>query len=153
MQRDYRAKNVFARKRWNDYKNGFEEAGNAYWLGLQKMHEKTSKGEWEFALVYQGCNHGQNPCAVFKDFKVDSEKANFKLYLGQEVKNKFITYLKYHNNMPFTTIDRDNDKWYRNCAADRGGGWWMISGCTNYVCPTCGIPQPIECTHSYIVMK
>ena len=26
--------------------------------------------------------------------------------------------------MEFSTFDADNDKWFRNCAAKRGGGFW-----------------------------
>jgi len=155
MQRDYRAKNSFTAKKWNDYKNGFQEAGNAYWLGLQKMHEKTSKGKWEFAFVYQGGCKGQNPCVVYNDFKVDSENTNFKLYFGPKVKSQPKTFLglDYNNKMPFTTVDRENDAWSTdNCAKYFGGGWWHGSGCFQ-VCPTCTYSQPGSCNRSYIAMK
>ena len=35
----------------------------------------------------------------------------------------------YHNNQPFTTKDRDNDKWPDNCAEHQQGAFWHGSGC------------------------
>ena len=34
------------------------------------------------------------------------------------------------NGLPFTTYDRDNDSWYRNCAEYSHGAWWY-KACTN----------------------
>jgi len=40
-----------------------------------------------------------------------------------------LSYLSYHNNMMFTTYDRDNDPWNdnankNNCAVRNGGAFW-----------------------------
>ena len=35
--------------------------------------------------------------------------------------------LGYHRGMAFSTKDRDDDKWSRNCAARDKGGWWYNS--------------------------
>jgi ficolin len=32
-----------------------------------------------------------------------------------------------HNGQMFTTKDRDNDKWSKNCAESCKGGWWYNS--------------------------
>merc|ERR1711970_1488055 len=110
QQRDATAENVFATSNWNEYKNGFQgngvQAGKAYWLGLQEMHEKTLTGKWEVAIVYH-CEGEEIKCAVNEDFKVDSENMNFKLNVGLEVQHKGLESEKtfsYSNNMPFSTI-------------------------------------------------
>jgi len=51
-------------------------------------------------------------------------------YLGDGNFGRF-----YHNGMKFTTYDQDNDLFYINCAADRGGAWWY-NGCF-WACLTC----------------
>ena len=35
--------------------------------------------------------------------------------------------LAYHNNMAFSSKDRDNDRWGRNCAVSLTGAWWYNS--------------------------
>ena len=32
--------------------------------------------------------------------------------------------LRVHHNMPFTTVDNDNDAWHSNCATRYKGAWW-----------------------------
>lgn len=38
--------------------------------------------------------------------------------------------LSSHNNLQFSTADRDHDTWRGNCAELRGGGWWY-GACLN----------------------
>jgi len=146
--------NIFARMKWNNYRDGFEDPGIAYWYGLQKMHEKTSSGRWKVALVYR-CGGGDK-CAVFNDFKIDGENEKFKLHVGAEVSRKGFEsgwILDYNNEMAFTTSDRDNDIWISNCAAYNTilGGWWH-KDCALY-CPNCKNGRNPGCTHTFMVMK
>jgi len=149
--------NIFARMKWNNYRDGFEDPGIAYWYGLQKMHEKTSSGRWKVALVFR-CG-GDDQCAVFNDFKIDGENEKFKLHVGAEVSRKGFPSgqtLDYNNDMAFTTSDSDNDKLgSRNCAAYSTilGGWWH-KACA-YYCPNCQNLNDRNpgCTHTFMVMK
>merc|ERR1711970_334280 len=159
QQRDVTAKNAFALKYWNDYKNGFQESGNAYWLGLQEMHEKTLTGRWKVVLAFR-CE-GQIKCLAHEDFKVDSENANFMLHLGPEVNRKDIPAsetFSYSSNNPFSTIDRENDKRSdENCAREWEGGWWHED--CYYLCLNCKDPigksseDLIKGCDTYMTMK
>ena len=118
------------------------------------MHEKTSSGRWKVALVYR-CGGGDK-CAVFNDFKIDGENEKFKLHVGAEVSRKGFQYrtLDYHNDMAFTTSDRDNDRDNGNCASKSHflGGWWFKY--CGYYCPNCKYHVVNSgCTHTFMVMK
>jgi len=152
QQRDLKVENIFLTKKWNDYKNGFRWSGKAYWVGLQEMHEKTSKGIWEVALAVH-CE-GKIICTVYQDFQVESENAYFKLLLGAKVREtggRDIFYLESIKNMPFSTIDRDNDKSQFNCAKSYGG-WWH-KNCYSGINPNGDSGTPKGCSRVYMAMK
>ena len=63
-------------------------------------------------------------------FRVGPAYSNYQLSIsgsnGITANDPFVTG-SLLNGMPFTTKDRDNDNWSRNCAEDRvghAGGWW-----------------------------
>ncbi|XP_013792766.1 techylectin-5B-like [Limulus polyphemus] len=61
--------------------------------------------------------------AEYDEFLVRSErelyKMSYKTYKGDAGDS-----LSTHNNMMFSTRDRDNDKLEKNCATTYKGGWW-----------------------------
>ena len=63
-------------------------------------------------------------------FKVDNEKNNYKITV---VGNNGTSgdSLSYHNNIMFSTRDKDNDMWKTgSCSNDLTGGWWF-NNCHN----------------------
>merc|ERR1711970_1508082 len=125
------------------------------WLPwASRNRPSTSKGRWQFVLVNH-CNKGQIKCLRHSDFKVDSENANFKLYLGPEVYRKGLSIsekISPLSNMPFTTIDRDNDIYSQNCAQLHHGGWWH-GQCFYSICPNCEPAYPKGCPRTFLAMK
>ncbi|XP_076809847.1 angiopoietin-related protein 6-like [Clavelina lepadiformis] len=93
--------------------------------GLEKIHRLTQSGEcrlkielWNFDDVYKYADYDQ--------FSVDDEDNLFRLHIGSYSGTAGDS-LTYHNNRPFSSRDRDNDSYSRNCVDYRGGGggWWF----------------------------
>ena len=68
---------------------------------------------------------GKKVFAHYDVFKVDNEKNNYKItvvgYNGTSGDS-----LSYHNNIMFSTRDKDNDMWKTgSCSNDLTGGWWF----------------------------
>ena len=66
----------------------------------------------------------------YSAFKIGEPSTNYTLSISGFKRtisiDPFTAFSTYQlNGMPFTTKDRDNDRWGRNCAtADNNGGWW-----------------------------
>ena len=104
------------------------------------MHELTgarARGVRFRAWLWNGTEYEIH----FDSFRVENRSTKYTLRLGgynssasigvpASCKNNFL----YNNNQQFTTKDRDNDKYVKNCAELFGGAGWWYSACT-YVSP------------------
>ena len=61
--------------------------------------------------------------AKYGKFNIGDEQAQYRLEVGS-YSGTAGDALAFHNNMAFTTKDRDNDRWSNNCAVLRTGAWW-----------------------------
>ena len=59
-------------------------------------------------------------------FNIDDEQAQYRLEVGSYSGTAGDS-LAWHNNMAFSTKDRDNDRNSRNCAVRYTGAWWYNS--------------------------
>lgn len=126
---------AFEDKNWSQYRNGFGSYLGNYWMGLEKLHEITSSGNYElFVGVRAPYNDPQY--ALYSTFAVESEGLNYKLTLsGFDDGFSTVTEdgLEMHDGQPFTTHDEDHDGVSQgdenvNCAAHSDqfyGGWWF----------------------------
>jgi len=73
--------------------------------------------DWNGAKVY----------AKYGRFNIGDEKAQYRLEVGSYSGTAGDS-LAEHNNMAFTTKDRDNDRYGINCAVRYTGAWWY-EGC------------------------
>ena len=107
---------------WNDYKAGFGQLTAEFWLGNDKIHRLTSSRPSSLRVELEDWN-GVKVYAKYGKFNVGDEQAKYRLEVGSYSGTAGDS-LAYHNNMAFSTRDRDNDKDRVNCAAEHTGAWW-----------------------------
>lgn len=106
---------------WADYKNGFGNLTSEFWLGNTALHQITSSGSYELRVDLWA--EDETAYAVYDDFRVEAEGNNFRLRLGQYRGNAGDS-MSYHNNMIFSTRDRDAQRRILPCAMSYRGAWW-----------------------------
>jgi ficolin len=107
---------------WDDYKNGFGNLNDTFWLGNDHIHRLTSQGQYE--LMVDFTFNGRNYFALYTSFKILGEAEKYKLQVGGYSGNAGDS-LAWQNGMFFTTKDRDNDPYnIGNCAITFHGAWW-----------------------------
>ncbi len=117
-------------RNWEEYKKGFGELDQNFWLGLDKIHRLTkvsSSLRIDLGNRSSGYHHSR-PAKVYAKyyrFSVADERQKYRLsvsgYNGYYAGDS----LRYHDGMQFSTYDRDNDRHGSiNCASDQGGAWW-----------------------------
>jgi len=119
---------------WEQYKHGFGKLQGEFWLGneniyalsTQALYSKDSKGS-ELEISMKSPRSWDLPyLAFYRHFSIDSEAANYKLHV--KYNHGIGDSLSYHDNMEFSTFDRDNDKHEKkNCAREHHGAWWYNS--------------------------
>ncbi|XP_071148667.1 ficolin-1-like [Mytilus edulis] len=108
-------------RNWADYKNGFGDLTGEFWLGNSKIHEITSKDEYELYILMEDLE-GEQRYARYKTFYVGDVHSKFTLQVGGysgNAGNSLDTGA--HNGQPFSTLDRDSSS---NCPKQFKGAWW-----------------------------
>ncbi|XP_071980915.1 tenascin-X-like isoform X3 [Engystomops pustulosus] len=106
---------------WDDYKNGFGNQTSEFWLGNIALHQITSSGSYELRVDLRAGE--ETAYAFYDDFRVEAEKEQFRLRLGQ-YRGTAGDSMSYHNNMMFSTRDRDTQRRILPCAMSYRGAWW-----------------------------
>jgi len=133
IQQHINGSNTFNRS-WAEYKVGFNDSKGNYWLGNDLLSQLTVNGSYKLRFELQLRNHSWY-WAEYSSFNVLSEATNYTLLVSGYSGNAGDAF-SHHNNMMFTTYDRDNDLWthvrpdYRNnCATFYDGGGFWYKGC------------------------
>ena len=106
-------------RNWSDYKNGFGRLDEEFWLGNDKIHRLTNRHQE--LLVELEDFHNITAHAQYDYFSVGSEDECYELHVGSYSGNAGNS-LQFHNNMKFSTNDKDVSK--ANCSHQKLGGWW-----------------------------
>ncbi|KAL9967660.1 hypothetical protein ACROYT_G025940 [Oculina patagonica] len=112
---------------WNDYKAGFGQLTAEFWLGNDKIHRLTASRPSSLRVELEDWNGGK-AYAKYGTFNIGDEQAQYRLEVGSYSGTAGDS-LAYHNNMAFSTKDRDNDRWQSHCAATHNKGAWWYDNC------------------------
>ncbi|GIY68712.1 techylectin-5A [Caerostris darwini] len=103
---------------WEDYKNGFGDLTEEFWLGNENIYALTNQGECEIRFDMQD-NESDTRFAVYSNFKIDDESSGYVLHIGNYSGNAGDA-MKYHDGQQFKTKET-------NAGADfLQGGWWIF---------------------------
>ena len=113
-------------REWNDYKAGFGQLTAEFWLGNDKIHRLTASRPSSLRVELEDWSGGK-VYAKYGKFNIGDEKALYRIKVGSYSGTAGDS-LSLHNNMAFSTKDRDNDiASSNNCAVDYTGAWWYQS--------------------------
>ncbi|XP_036298566.1 tenascin-R [Pipistrellus kuhlii] len=120
FQRRQNGQTDFFRK-WAEYRAGFGNLEDEFWLGLDNIHRITSQGRYELRVDMRDAQEAA--FALYDKFSVEDSGSLYKLRVGG-YNGTAGDSLSYHQGRPFSTKDRDNDIAVTNCALSYKGAWW-----------------------------
>ena len=113
---------------WNDYNSGFGQLTAEFWLGNDKIHRLTASRASSLRVELEDWN-GVRAYAKYGRFNIGDEQAQYRLEVSSYLGTAGGHSLTYHNNVAFSTKERDNDRYSENCAMSFTGAWWY-RGCS-----------------------
>uniref|UniRef100_A0AAY4DJV0 Fibrinogen C-terminal domain-containing protein n=1 Tax=Denticeps clupeoides TaxID=299321 RepID=A0AAY4DJV0_9TELE len=111
---------------WDGYKNGFGSTSGEYWLGLDNIFILSQRRRNELRVDMEDWQ-GNRVHAQYASFSLDPESFGYRLDLGGYVGGEAGDAMSSHNGMKFTTYDRDQDVWEKNCAGHFMGAFWYAA--------------------------
>lgn len=137
VQRNSHDTEIAWKQSWTTYKYGFGNVQGDHWLGTEYLHLLTQQGTYKVRFVVRD-KANVTHYAEYDIFRVESESSGYPLRLGRYSGegDDYLTgyYPKkggIHDNMKFSTVDKDQDQYSGNCASSYGG-WWY-DRCQNVV--------------------
>ena len=114
--------NVDFFRNWMDYKNGFGNLEEEFWLGNDKIYRLTKRKDTKIRFDLEDVE-GENAFAEYSTFYIDGKDKQYMAHVtgyngtaGDSFKA---------NGRKFSTKDKDYDSWPpKSCAAEYQGAWW-----------------------------
>ncbi|XP_009294426.1 microfibril-associated glycoprotein 4-like [Danio rerio] len=108
---------------WEEYKKGFGTTEGEYWLGLENLYQLTRQKKFMLKVDLEDFT-GRRGFAQYSSFSVGSEAEGYKLQVSAFTDGGAGDSLAYHNQMKFSTFDKDQDNSVKNCAKLNLGAFW-----------------------------
>ncbi|GFR74074.1 tenascin-R [Elysia marginata] len=106
---------------WKAYKQGFGTLDDDFWLGNDNIHTLTSSAKYELRIDFKF--QGRSYFAHYGSFSISDENNLYALAL-QNYEGTAGDSLDHERGRAFSTFDKDNDDYPKNCAAIYTGAWW-----------------------------
>ncbi|XP_028515949.1 ficolin-1 [Exaiptasia diaphana] len=110
-------------RNWQQYKRGFGNLNGEFWLGNDYIHRLTARTASSLRVELEDWD-GTRKYAKYGSFSVGDESDKYRLRVGSYSGTAGDSLISNHNNMAFSTKDRDNDNAGINCAAHFRNAWW-----------------------------
>jgi len=114
-------------RKWPEYKDGFGDPEEDYWVGLRFWNNITLTTPQQLLIEMEDW-FGNTTQIVVNNFIVGTEFYKFRIIYAS-VDGEFGESLP-KKGTKFSTLDNDNDAWRNNCASRFKGAWWY-SACHN----------------------
>ena len=115
IQRNRKGSTLSFNRGWKEYEEGFGDLNSDFWYGLKQLRCLVERGQWEMRVDYQITNKAWYHYH-YNQFSVGSASDKYPLTIGGFTGVGTDLFAIY-NNMKFTTLDNENDKWSGgNCA-------------------------------------
>ncbi|NXY78646.1 FGL1L protein, partial [Glareola pratincola] len=128
LQRNRQVTEITWAESWSTYKYGFGNVRSEYWLGTEYIHQISRQKVYQVRFAIWDSTNNMR-FADYNLFSVEGESQGYRLRLGtysgsagDAMTTNSVSTM--HDNMKFSTKDRDQDTWGGNCASSYGGGWW-----------------------------
>ncbi|XP_050088564.1 ficolin-1-like [Anopheles aquasalis] len=110
---------------WNEYRDGFGDLENEFWLGLEKIHQITKARKHELIVELKDFD-GEYKYARYAAFGIGNGSEEYALkHLGMYYDGTAGPGMWLNKGMKFSTKDRDNDEHSsEHCAQVHEGAWW-----------------------------
>ncbi|XP_047657519.1 fibrinogen-like protein 1 isoform X1 [Tachysurus fulvidraco] len=104
---------------WKEYKDGFGDLHNEYWLGNQHIHALSTQGDYTLRIDMEDWS-GKHKHALYQSFnRIDDEAAQYRLHVSGFSGTVEDSFSWYHDKQDFSTPDTGNI-----CAEISHAGWW-----------------------------
>ncbi|XP_065094599.1 ficolin-1-like [Ochlerotatus camptorhynchus] len=111
---------------WNEYKRGFGNLEGEFWLGLDVIHQLTYSAPHELVVLLEDFE-GNSTFAKLDRFEVAGEQTSYTATMAAGFSGPAGDSITGIKDAKFTTLDKDNDTWYNNCAVTFHGAWWYTA--------------------------
>lgn len=109
---------------WKEYKMGFGEPSEEYWLGNEFVSKLTNQQQYTLRIQLKDWEEN-SAFSQYDQFSLGSEGQNYRIHLkGYEGTAGKVSSLGQPGS-DFSTKDADNDKCVCKCSQLTTGGWWF----------------------------